>query len=156
MPTSSQLALIHVAKKQLGLDEGEYRAILDRVAGVASSRELSRQSFDSLLVEFKRLGFHQEGRDGVPRGAGQGSDDNRPTKPQWRLLGDLARQAGFESFEDPRFVNWQKSRSGVEHPRFLDMHGLNKLIAALKNWHGRGRNGKTPSTTRTKPKTEMI
>jgi len=140
--TPGQIALIHVAKKQLALEEEAYRAILKRTAGVESSRFLTLKGFEDLMAEFTRLGFAKTDNKDTPKGAGTGSDDNRPTKAQWRLLGDLSRKVGFEGFDDQRFIHWQKARSGVDHPRFLDMQGLNKLIAALKNWNRTSSNSK--------------
>ncbi len=144
MPTPGQLALIHVAKKQLGMDDADYRALLMRAAGVDSAEALDRRGFETVLAEFERLGFVKTPRKDGLHGAGAGSDLNRPSKAQWWLLGDLARQTGFTGFDDLRFINWQKSRSGVEHPRFLDQAGLNKLVAALRNWtrHGTGKAAK--------------
>jgi phage gp16-like protein len=139
--TPGQIALIHVAKKQLGMDDETYRAVLKRVAGVASSKNLNPNGLEALMAEFARLGFVGTQQRTPQKGAGAGSDENRPTKAQWALLGDLARKAGFTGFDDPRFIHWQKARSGVDHPRFLDMQGLNKLISALKNWTGRAAHG---------------
>lgn len=39
----SELAKIHIAKKQLGLDDDTYRAMLKQVAGVISAKDLTAQ-----------------------------------------------------------------------------------------------------------------
>ena len=52
-----QTALIHVAKKQLALEDGDYRAILRQEAGVESSRALDADGFKSVLRRFGELGF---------------------------------------------------------------------------------------------------
>jgi phage gp16-like protein len=144
MPTPGQLALIHVARKQLGMEEADYRALLMRVAGVDSAEALDRRGIATVLTEFERLGFVKTPRKDAPKGAGTGTDLNRPSKAQWWLLGDLARKAGYAGFDDPRFIHWQKARSGVEHPVMLDQAGLNKLVSALRNWtrHGTTKPGK--------------
>ena len=49
---------IHVARRQLDLDDATYRALLVRAAGVTSSRDLkSLKDCDAVLDELSRLGF---------------------------------------------------------------------------------------------------
>ena len=53
----SRLAIIHLAKKQLGLDEEAYRAILSG-AGVASAKDIKTElQFNTVMGAFLRLGF---------------------------------------------------------------------------------------------------
>ena len=50
-------AIIHVAKKQLGLDDAAYRAVLSG-AGVTSSKEIRTEvQFNTVMSAFKQLGF---------------------------------------------------------------------------------------------------
>ena len=51
------MAKIHIAKAQLGLDDAEYRALLARVAGVSSAKELNPRQIGAVLAEFERLGW---------------------------------------------------------------------------------------------------
>lgn len=51
------LAKIHIAKAQLGLDDDTYRALLARVAGVRSAKDLTKRQVGAVLREFERLGF---------------------------------------------------------------------------------------------------
>jgi phage gp16-like protein len=61
MPNAAQLALIHVAKKELSLGDDEYRLILDSVCGVSSAKDIRREAdVEALLEAFKRLGFKQQ------------------------------------------------------------------------------------------------
>lgn len=53
----TQSVLIHIAKKQLGLPEEDYRAMLRNSFNAASSKELSYRQAGALIDEFKRLGF---------------------------------------------------------------------------------------------------
>ncbi len=53
----SRLAIIHLAKKQLGLDEEEYRAILSG-AGVISAKDIASEAqFNVIMSAFSNLGF---------------------------------------------------------------------------------------------------
>ena len=51
------MAKIHIAKKQLGMDDDTYRALLARVAGVRSAKELDPRQVSAVLREFERLGW---------------------------------------------------------------------------------------------------
>ncbi|WP_339844373.1 regulatory protein GemA [uncultured Halopseudomonas sp.] len=50
-------AKIHIARQQLGMDDQGYRALLARVAGVQSSKDLGARQVGAVLREFERLGF---------------------------------------------------------------------------------------------------
>lgn len=51
------LAKIHVAKKQLDLDESEYRDLLEEVAGVRSAKDLDEVGLSKVLKALQSLGF---------------------------------------------------------------------------------------------------
>ena len=53
----NKLAIIHIAKKQLGLDDEAYRAVLSG-AGVTSSKDIKTDAqFNTVMSAFQRLGF---------------------------------------------------------------------------------------------------
>lgn len=129
----SKLALVHTAKRELDMAEEDYRALLLRAGGVNSAKDLTLEGFDAVMAEFNRLGFVHTKSKRKPKGAG-GNAPNRPTPAQWRLMEDRARKVGYSGLEDPRFIAWVQPRGKVEHPRFLDMNGARRVIAALGNW----------------------
>lgn len=53
----AQLAKIHIARQQLNMDDESYRAMLQRVAGVKSSKDLGPRQMSAVLAAFQRLGF---------------------------------------------------------------------------------------------------
>ena len=55
--TRKQTALIHVAKKRLGLGDDDYRAILRHEAGVETSKGLDADGFTAVMRRFQALGF---------------------------------------------------------------------------------------------------
>jgi phage gp16-like protein len=129
----SKLKLIQVAKRDLGMTDEDYRALLHRIAGVKSSRDLTEEGFNAVMVEFTRMGFIHKKSKRKPKGAG-GTAPNHPTAAQWRLIEERAKRVGYDGLEDPRFIAWMKSRGHVDHPRFLDNEGAQRVIAALGNW----------------------
>ncbi|MCM0757367.1 regulatory protein GemA [Sporomusa sphaeroides DSM 2875] len=54
---NSQLALIHVAKKELGLTDEDYRNILELYGGVTSAKFLTLEGFERVMAHLTRLGF---------------------------------------------------------------------------------------------------
>lgn len=57
MISRANQAKIHIARQQLGMDDEGYRALLARVAGVRSSKDLGAKQIGAVLREFERLGF---------------------------------------------------------------------------------------------------
>jgi phage gp16-like protein len=55
----AMLAKVHLARKELGLSEEDYRAVLQRAAGAASAGDLSAAGLDRAIAEFRRLGWQQ-------------------------------------------------------------------------------------------------
>lgn len=56
-----ELAKIHIAAQQLGLDDGAYRAMLWTVARVSSAKDLDHGGRAAVLEHLKGLGFKQRG-----------------------------------------------------------------------------------------------
>lgn len=51
------IAKIHIAKKDLGLDDGSYRDVLGRVTGKNSSKNMTVNELEAVINEFKRYGW---------------------------------------------------------------------------------------------------
>jgi len=60
-----KLALIHIVKKELGLSDEEYRAILRREAGVDSAKDLTDDSFRQLMRYLVRSRHYTVNPDGL-------------------------------------------------------------------------------------------
>ncbi|MCF7873057.1 MAG: regulatory protein GemA [Candidatus Omnitrophica bacterium] len=60
-----KLALIHIVKKELGLDDLEYRKILKKAAGVTSAKDLDQQDFRKLMNYFVRSRHWQPQPNGI-------------------------------------------------------------------------------------------
>ena len=57
MLPAKHLALLNVARRQLGLSEDDYRRILRERGGVASARDLDAAAFKRVVDHLERLGF---------------------------------------------------------------------------------------------------
>jgi phage gp16-like protein len=63
---SRDLAKIHVAKKQLGLDDGTYRAMLWTIGRVHSAADLDFEGRARVLEHLRQSGFVDYGRRSAP------------------------------------------------------------------------------------------
>ena len=55
---NQKLALIHTAKRDLGLDDECYRLLLQSCTGVDSAKDITTEKqFDDIMAAFKKLGF---------------------------------------------------------------------------------------------------
>ena len=129
-----ELKLIHAAARQMGWDEDTYRAILARVTGQASAKDLTARQRTKVLDEFARLGWKSP-RHRNPRPAAQGQGGDLPlTGPGWgkdRLIakiGALLTEAGRGwAYAD----GCARKMFRLESVRFCDPDQLQKIVAAL-------------------------
>ncbi len=133
MATARNAALgkIHIAVKQLDMADDNYRALLRRVAGVSSAKELDQAGLDKVLKELVRLGFQ-------PKPSQQ--HGRKPTVTANRQ----AQLAKIEALLTDRKLPWSyltrastgkrsmlQRLCGVDAIEWASGQGLNKLIAAL-------------------------
>lgn len=125
MLSPKKLALIHVAKKQTGLTEAEYRDLLAGF-GAQSSKQLDGRQFDALLNHFKKLGFRST------------SAYHKPVESKKRLMAKVhaikADMGLSERYIDGMVKRMRFSnRDGelISSFRWLDAGQLHRLVAAL-------------------------
>lgn len=61
-PRKILIGRVHQAAKALGLDDEEYRAVLERRTGKSSCRDLNTAELASVMNEMERLGWRRPGR----------------------------------------------------------------------------------------------
>ena len=114
---------IHIAKKELAMDDATYRALLLRVTGKASSKDCTPRDRQLLLEEFTRLGFKVKAKN-AQRSLPQVAPDRMP---RMRKIEALLADAGRPwTYLDPLIKNL--GRSDIA---FCDCDDLSKIIAAL-------------------------
>lgn len=129
MPLSKrQIALIHVAKTKLGLDDDLYRAVLVNLCGVTSSKELDQAGFDTVMGFFEWRGFKPMTRNGANYGP-------RPGMASYAQL-ELIRALWFEYSQgragEGELNKWLERCFKLTSLRFLDKATAPKVITALK------------------------
>lgn len=123
--------LIHVAKARLKLSDDDYRAILWRVAGVESSKQLDDLTFHDVMTEFERLGFRSTWKKQTG-----GFRAGMATPSQIGLMKGLWRDyRGQDDAEGLR--HWLERFHKISDPRFATVAKANAILAALKAMAGR-------------------
>jgi hypothetical protein len=126
MSHPAMLAKIHIAKKELRLQDAEYRALLLRVAKVESAKHLSDKAAAAVIAEFKRLGWS-------PKGSTRPPAERAEVRKIYALWGAL--HAGPLDREALRA--WVKRRFEVSAPEFLKPPQAREAIEQLKAWQKR-------------------
>lgn len=126
MSHRDMLAKIHIGKKELALEEAEYRALLQRVGRVASARDLSDKDAEAVIVEMKRLGWKPK-------------TSTRPPAERADLRKLYALWGALHSGEPDRagLRNWVQTRFKVSAPEFLKPDTCRLAIEQLKAWQKR-------------------
>ncbi|MFZ5775088.1 MAG: phage protein GemA/Gp16 family protein [Thermodesulfobacteriota bacterium] len=122
MPSSADLAKIHIAKKELGMDDDAYRTMLHLHFGVESAKDLQPRQVTVLLNQFRAKGWKprkttvvKNGRTGAKRKRdnfieikpGPAARQQRYALALWNALGydvdklhaRCKRQFGVDRFE---------------------------------------------------------
>lgn len=130
---SALLAKVHIAKKELGLDDPTYRAVLVRVTGHASAKDCSEAQLGQLLDEFKAKGWAPKVF--VSRGNKQPlrQQADHPAAKKARAMWISLHQLGV--VRDPSEAALEafgKRQLGVDRLQWSDQAQSFKLIEALK------------------------
>lgn len=132
--TRQQLALLHVAKKQLGLRDVEYRELLQGAAGVESAADLDHRGYDAVMDALKRAGFK-------PRLKPQAAKAVRPgmaTPAQLGCIRAIGREMGWDT---ARLTGLVRRVVKVDGLSFLTRAQAGVVIETLKSMAAGGRGG---------------
>lgn len=125
------LAVIHLAKKQLNLDDDAYRDLLFSIARVRSSKDLDWTGRKRVLEHFEKIGFKRA----VPftKEAGVSAE----AKKLWVLWRQLHSQGKVKVGTQAALNNFVERQTGMSHIRFCNSHQLSTVIESLKKWLAR-------------------
>ena len=125
--TRKQLSLLHAGRRQLGLSDGDYRAILMEAAGAASARDLDTDGLAAVVRRFEAMGFTLRGPRRYGPRAGMASD------AQIARLRALWAQYTAGAGDDASLGTWLARTFQVSHVRFLRMSVARQAITALQS-----------------------
>lgn len=127
----AMLAKVHLAKKDLRLDEEVYRDIIQRVTGLTSSSKCDRPQLVKLLAEFGRVGWT-----GGAKPAFKASSKAHVRKV-FAIWTAMCRDGIPESPTRAALVAFVKRQTGIDNPEWLSPEQANKVTEGLKAWRKR-------------------
>ncbi|MEJ2792058.1 regulatory protein GemA [Iodobacter sp. LRB] len=131
MASNAHLAQIHIAKKQLAMDDDTYRAMLKEIAGVESAKNLSVPKALAVLAHLKRRGFKvTSAKAGSSRPLDQ-EETSKKIRALWLFLHDLG---GVKNPSEAALGAYVKRITGVEALQWINHRQAETLIESLKKW----------------------
>lgn len=125
----STLAAIHVAKKQLGLEDDDFRDVCERVTGKRSTREMNEPQRIKLVEHFREHGFKP-----VSKGARKSLEGKFAAKLQalWIAGWNLGV---FKNNNDKAMIAFVQRQTGLDAVRFVHYpDDAEKAIEGIKGW----------------------
>jgi phage gp16-like protein len=138
----SGIPVLHIAKKEFGLDDDSFRDVLERVTGKRSLRAMSDAERTAVLEDFKAKGFE------IKRGSSKGRKAGISTKKYVRMIFALWKSCAALGVIDDgskaalrSFVANGTEAKGkrVDDPDFLTYDQAAPIIETLKSMERRGK-----------------
>lgn len=128
---TSSIAAMHVARKQLDLDEDVYRAKLFAITGKSSAKDMTEAERQKVLGEFRKVGF----RPAPGRSAGRRQLAG-PYAKKLQALWIAAWNLGLvDDRDDKAMLAFLKRQTGLDDTRFLHHADDGRAaIEGLKGW----------------------
>ena len=127
------LAQIHIAAKELVLDEELRRDVVEIAVGKRSTRQCTDAELGKVVDAMKAKGW-RPGRKGKKR-PGSGKPYVRKIFAMWGALG---RAGQLRNNKREALIAFVKRMTGIDDPEWLDPAQAGVVIEALKSWQSRG------------------
>lgn len=152
-PRQNLLAQIHIARKQLGLSEPEYRDLLVAATGKNTSSIMSPAELGLVIEAMVKAGFKPVFK-GAPRASDpksgdrfSGGSDAQEVKKSARkvvrlifgLWSELGARGIVENGSREALLAFVKRQTGIDHPDWLDNKQASSVVEALKAMLNRAR-----------------
>ena len=140
------IQLIHVAKRELSLDEDTYRSVLKGLTDKTSCSKMNMDELNQVLEHFKTAGFTVKKKNTSKRTAPKLNRSVSPESGKIRAIWITMHQQGFvrDSSEQAldnyisRMLNRKKLGGNISfHCQFLNSSQAVKILEIIKNWHKR-------------------
>ncbi|MEO1208267.1 MAG: regulatory protein GemA [Cyanobacteria bacterium J06638_20] len=132
------LSLIHIAKKQLGLSDDDYRDFLEGVTAKRSAKGMDLSELNAVIQAFEKKGFKVKGEGRRVKGKGKLSPKTRDKAKKTpvdkvRALWIRCYQAGkVRERGDDALQKFCRTVTGVERVEWLKHHQAKQLIEILE------------------------
>lgn len=124
MSRNPALAKIHIAKKELAMDDDTYRAMLQSIAGVSSSKDLTDAGMTKVLAHMQRCGWKPKTTTKAGKKPSVGRGRKALVGKVEALLAEAKRPWSYADAMAKRMF-------GVDKVDWLKAEQLVKLVAAL-------------------------
>jgi phage gp16-like protein len=143
-PRARELATIHTAKKNLGLDDDQYRDLLEEWTGKRSAADLTRSERHRVIECFRRAGFQP--KPNAPSKPAQTAaqpavmpvqvqDEDEPLVRKAKALWiELHRLGAVRNPSEAALNRFCKRHTGVDHLNWLSPSKAQHFIEILKGW----------------------
>ena len=137
------LAQVHIAKKELGLDDDLYREMLYASFRVKSAKYLNDIQLAHFIDILKKCGWKRQGKEHYPEGFGKDKYENLgnrkgfATPAQLRLIEALWDRVSFAEDKETALRRFLENRFRISHIRFLTAEKASRVIDALKDMYVR-------------------
>lgn len=130
--TNLQLKILHIARREVGIDEPDWRTILRSIGHVQSSKDLTNSDFEDVMAYLEGRGYRHPGK---PADYWRSTIDARGTAADRRqvfLIEKLIDGSGYElaglchRFSDGR-------TDDVSHLRPREAHNLIEMLKNVKS-----------------------
>lgn len=127
----AMLAKVHIARKDLGLDDDTYRDVIERISTgrARSAKDLRYGELNDLLREFRDKGWKPKAAT-----AGGGAAKDAQSRKVWALWFALADAGVVRNRSAAALRAYVKRMVDREDLRFCDQKDKAKLIEELKAW----------------------
>jgi len=126
--TPQQLKFLWTGKTKTGLDDATWRSALVQIAGVASTKELDSDGFESIMGFLQWLGFTPL----QARGADYGDRPGMASFAQIELIRALWREYTRDGAGEDELNKWLEHYWTISSLRFLRKVQAPRIITALK------------------------
>jgi phage gp16-like protein len=130
------IKLIHVAKRELHMDDATYRVMLRASGGADSTASMDVPALDRVLARLRHAGFKVRHKQEPPAAPAPSrrldtSDQARKVRALWLLLHTLGV---VHNPSEASLAAYVKRIAGVDDLHWTTSEQINRLIETLKKW----------------------
>ena len=131
------IRLIHVAKRDLSMDDDTYRAILQRIGKKASSADLTIPELEKVLEHLKRSGFKVRSKAKPAQAKTKPSrplaqdGESKKIRALWLFLHELG---AVKNPSEEALATYVKRIAGVDALQWISGEQAERLIETMKKW----------------------
>ena len=141
--TKRLLTLVHVGRRELSLDDEDYRALLESVTGSRSAKGLKAVQLEAVVTAMKGLGFKVKGNTTGRRSPPSAAHVQAPEVRKLRAIWITMNNDGLlhDGSEDTlgSFIRRMTANAnggvGINRAEWLTSIQAERVLEALKKWH---------------------